>query len=511
MNAHSTMLRQRATPPAFTPVRSGVLQRKCACGTHASGGECEECSKQKQTLQPATRSPEPQTRNSNGVSPIVHEVLRSPGQPLDPATRAFFEPRFGHDFSQVRVYTDARAAESARAVNARAYTLGENVVFGAGRFSSHFGEGRRLLAHELTHVVQNRRQGNPAPAFLKAISHQVDASEQEAASAVQRIMNGDAVEVRESPNGVMQGDFGDVAKAAGIGLAVAGGVAALGLGIAALAGAFKSDKTYEEYVQEAVDRLSGVSFGVAGTGELDVATLCVPPLSGDPTKSFDYWYDQRFWEPAIDTDSNGSGKKSCKLVLMEGADPAKAIDELFDHQERWHVACAEFVQITELYALRHTLGDEGFRKRVQTGGKRLELRRRASSGVVTKVLYTRTSAGDKMIRSTDHQIEPRGVEQILAEAPIGSRVRWTNADPKALGTAWENENTVKLGPDEYAAHPLYKVGIFVRKFPWIVGPNYKLSRRDIESRTAQETNPNADDAYIKSNIFISEIEYFATP
>ena len=63
----------------------------------------------------------------------MHQALRSPGQPLDHATRAYFEPRFGHDFSQVRVHTDDRAAASARAVNARAYAVGREIVFAAGR------------------------------------------------------------------------------------------------------------------------------------------------------------------------------------------------------------------------------------------------------------------------------------------------------------------------------------------------------------------------------------------
>ncbi len=91
-----------------------------------------------------------------GVSapPIVHEVLRSPGQPLGDASRAFFEPRFGRDFGAVRVHTDARAAESAAAVNAHAYTVESNLVFGNAQYSPHSVHGRRLLAHELTHVVQ---------------------------------------------------------------------------------------------------------------------------------------------------------------------------------------------------------------------------------------------------------------------------------------------------------------------------------------------------------------------
>ena len=93
------------------------------------------------------------------MPPIVHEVLRSPGRPLDPATRAFMQPRFGHDFSSVRVHTDSRARASARAVNALAYTVGQDVVFGASSSPPHTSTGMELLAHELTHVVQQCSSG----------------------------------------------------------------------------------------------------------------------------------------------------------------------------------------------------------------------------------------------------------------------------------------------------------------------------------------------------------------
>jgi hypothetical protein len=98
-----------------------------------------------------------------GVPPIVHEALRSPGRPLDPATRAFVEPRFGHDFGKVRVHADAQADESARAVSAVAFTVGHDIVFGAGQYSPGTAAGQRLLAHELAHVVQ---QGG-APRLLQ--------------------------------------------------------------------------------------------------------------------------------------------------------------------------------------------------------------------------------------------------------------------------------------------------------------------------------------------------------
>ena len=94
---------------------------------------------------------------TNAVPRIVHDVLRSPGQPLDASARSFMEPRFGHDFSGVRVHADDRAATSARAVNALAYTVGRDVVFGAGQYAPGTIAGKRLLAHELTHVVQQSR------------------------------------------------------------------------------------------------------------------------------------------------------------------------------------------------------------------------------------------------------------------------------------------------------------------------------------------------------------------
>ena len=95
-----------------------------------------------------------------GVEAGVH-APQGGGQPLSATERAFFEPRFGHDFGQVRIHADTRAADSARALNARAYTLGTHIVFGSGQFAVGTIAGRRLLAHELTHVVQ-QREGGPA-------------------------------------------------------------------------------------------------------------------------------------------------------------------------------------------------------------------------------------------------------------------------------------------------------------------------------------------------------------
>src|SRR5262249_58662329 len=104
-----------------------VLRRKCDCGQHTGGAECQECKKRKLD-ETGGRDPLLQRSALNRgavheVPPLVHEVLRSPGQPLDAATRAYFEPRFGQDLSSVRVHATARAAESAKAVDAHAYAV----------------------------------------------------------------------------------------------------------------------------------------------------------------------------------------------------------------------------------------------------------------------------------------------------------------------------------------------------------------------------------------------------
>ena len=114
-----------------------------------------EAPKKKKKKTAVQRKPNSDAR-AGGAPAIVGEVLESSGQPLEPIARAFMESRFGYDFSQVRIHTGANAAKSAQATNAVAYTVGKHVVFGAGQYSPHSQSGRRLLAHELTHVIQQQ-------------------------------------------------------------------------------------------------------------------------------------------------------------------------------------------------------------------------------------------------------------------------------------------------------------------------------------------------------------------
>lgn len=170
--------------PSFIPAHRSLLQRKCACGnTPGLDGDCTACRKQRLQRQADGRTT-PAT-----APPIVEDTLRAAGQPLDTATRAFMERRFGHDFSHVRVHTGSQADESAQAVSALAYTVGRHIVFRADRYRPGSPSGRQLLAHELAHVVQQSGAASPAAAQAKLeIDQPGDVYEQEADRAADRIM-----------------------------------------------------------------------------------------------------------------------------------------------------------------------------------------------------------------------------------------------------------------------------------------------------------------------------------
>jgi hypothetical protein len=180
--------------PSVTPMKRTTLQRRCACGAPVCDlvGECEACSTTKMAgmqtkvrinapgdaseqeadrvagqvlanpAHPDVGSAPPHIQRYTGQSsgqmsaaPAgVDRALASPARPLDPALRQAMEQRFGHDFSAVRVHVGSAAEQSARELHASAYTLGRDVVFGAGRFEPQTQQGQRLIAHELTHVVQ---------------------------------------------------------------------------------------------------------------------------------------------------------------------------------------------------------------------------------------------------------------------------------------------------------------------------------------------------------------------
>jgi hypothetical protein len=188
MSLQTAAQTQTVAKPPITAVVGGILQRACACGQHTgNGGECEECKKKRQGMlqRSATNS-----SHVSEVPPIVHEVLHSSGQPLEIESRTFMERGFGQDFSDVRVHTDEKAAKSARAVNALAYTVGRDLVFGSGQFAPQSNAGRKLLAHELAHTVQ--QQGSSHTIQPKLMVDRADSPyEAEADRAAQSLLKGE--------------------------------------------------------------------------------------------------------------------------------------------------------------------------------------------------------------------------------------------------------------------------------------------------------------------------------
>jgi hypothetical protein len=178
-----------------------LLQRKpgksgCGCGS------CDKC-KGAALQRSATAS-----NDFGEAPPIVHEALRGQGRPLDAQTRSYFEPRLGQDFSEVRVHTGGLAAQSARAVAARAYTVGSDVVFDEGRFAPHSVEGRHLLGHELAHVVQ-QRGGGLTPGTGLRVGAANDAYEAAADRAADAVARGGHASPGAAQSGVLRRAPGD--------------------------------------------------------------------------------------------------------------------------------------------------------------------------------------------------------------------------------------------------------------------------------------------------------------
>lgn len=181
-----------------------MVPRKSACGQHTeASGECSSCQEKNSQAQ------------TTAVPQIVHDVLRAPGRSLDPAARACMEPHFGRDFSGVRVHTGPQAAASAQAVHAKAYAVGRDIVFGHGYYQPYTSTGRRLLAHELTHTIQ---QGEAADSEQMLPIDEPRSAREREAGAMEAVMHDRSAAV-SSRQGVrlsrQEGDEGSTAEADG--------------------------------------------------------------------------------------------------------------------------------------------------------------------------------------------------------------------------------------------------------------------------------------------------------
>ncbi|HEY3052523.1 MAG TPA: DUF4157 domain-containing protein [Thermoanaerobaculia bacterium] len=185
--ALATQAKSSAAPVSglsLSPIRP-MIQRKCECD-NKPGTKCSCPEEEKGPLQREATGPAP-----SAVPSVVHDVLRSPGKPLDASTNSFMSSRFGHAFDDVRIHDDSQAAESARAVDARAYTVGRNIVFAANQYQPSSPDGSALIAHELAHTIQQGGlQASAVDTMPTEISSHGDASERQAAAAATAIMHG---------------------------------------------------------------------------------------------------------------------------------------------------------------------------------------------------------------------------------------------------------------------------------------------------------------------------------
>jgi hypothetical protein len=166
-------------PPVgnFACINLAPTQRKATVSSPSHASEKEADHVATETARPAPSSQQSSIRSTpastvrlpiNLDTTTAVDAAQRGGTPMPKDQLSYFQPRFGHDFSQVRIHTDSSAAAGARVVQARAYTAGRDIVFGAGQYAPHTAAGRHLLAHELTHVVQQQRAPGPPNVLMRA-------------------------------------------------------------------------------------------------------------------------------------------------------------------------------------------------------------------------------------------------------------------------------------------------------------------------------------------------------
>jgi len=502
---------QTLQPAAKSPsAMHGILQRKCDCGaTPDLNDRCEACRKKSkgQLQRHAASQSSAFGPQFSEAPPIVHEVLRSPGQPLDLATRTFMESLFAHDFSQVRVHADARAGESARSVNALAYTVGSEIVFAQHHYQPATSIGQRLLAHELTHTVQQSEHNaasagrlivgpvedtheREADRFAERVSAQRQSLAHDIPPAIQRSNNAPAPTLQRKV--MLKGaempkkDREALIKArkwSNTTLA-----RAIMEDMAAATDAF--DFTDEHELEtEIVKRIST-------TQHMKESQQTVEKIPGDKRSAFGYpftlaslLYGPRvnyaardYWEPpvpdayALRTDKKKNkeltalprherckvygdqcGLYSWRLSAKGKADPYEAIIRLFVPQpphKRTLIHCDYLVSMVNFRSFADSIGVSEFNKRVKAYGvEKIRLSWNAFQDLEAE-FYQQVKVGGK-----DALVKRKGLGSLQRVTPsseadlvIGDHVLFFNRiayDPLNAGTgnAWRLENAILIGKD----------------------------------------------------------------
>jgi hypothetical protein len=416
-----------------------------------------------------------------------------PGEPLDPWTRGRMEGAFGRHFSDVRVHVGGAAPGLARDLRAHAFTVGPHVAFGAGAYRPGTATGDALLAHELAHVVQQSGAPAAAPDGDAGLEREAD----------------------EAAHDAVAGTWGPADVRRPRRAAVAPSRAGLRLSRCHTEAAKPEPKTpYQALVVEGMQRLLNprIGFGVPW-GD---AEGCGNDSSTSP-------FDTDNWQSALTDD-----KQSCKLVTK--VKPSKAIEDLFsaEKRERWQIDCGMFSQLPHYWALLQL--DLASEKDKEKGAAKFDrrfdgkitLRKQYSSGLRTRELWVwsvdhegrmvpegslvklmlrrsrvggpasepikvpesgRPGAAEKTVNVPklalkDGKAEVRRQEEILAEAPVGTRVTW-GVRSRDRATV---DNTLKMGPDLYAAHNIEegKSGFYTRQqIAEHIGPAHGKKPEDV--------------------------------
>lgn len=373
-----------------------------------------------------------------------HEIQAqlSGGQALAGPSKSRMGAAFGQDFSGVRVHTGAQAAGLSEQLNARAFTIGNDIAFGAGEYQPGTLVGDALIAHELAHVVQ-QGNGNGSSSPQSKGSGGEGALEADADMA--------AVGAVVSAWGGVPGAIREIGRSA---------MPRLKSGLKLQSCGPKPDPQtpYEKLVVEGTEKLQDPRFGFGFPWVL-VGEDC--DSSKNPK---DQKFDSRYWKTAK------AGPKECMLVNVGKA--SAAIDALFDKQNRskWEIDCRIFSELPHWYAMLHTLGPKKFDERFPT----IELRRADLPGLQTTAYWFEATAnGGQLIEAEVRQdtkhgpvtqqvrdrpepvakegAQPMAEADVVARVPVGSRVTF-GVYPIAEGYPPHKDNTVKMGNDVYAAH-----------------------------------------------------------
>jgi hypothetical protein len=373
----------------------------------------------------------------------------SGGQPLDGGASSRMGAAFGHDFSDVRVHTDTNAAGLSDSLNARAFTIGSDIAFGAGEYQPGTLIGDALIAHELAHVVQQSGGAAAgAPLSKGDIGH--DELEEDADVA--------AVGAVVSVWGGVKGSLTDIGKSA---------MPRMRSGLRLQGCSDEKEKKKkkrspefiklrEQFVKEGLDKLNG---------------------SGCRFPGGVWRYDETYWEHA---------DEGLHVYMPKGITPAEAIDKLFERLSLWDFDCAMYPEVALLYANRKALGDDAFNEEF----KDLRLRQHSSTGLEHELYDIEVTPEDEFNKQWD-------------AAPVGSKVAWSNRSAVTIGTAWRNENALKRTKGDKPADARYDA------FP--LGTN--MTEEEVKIGLASNagdwpSTPAAQDAYVAKNIYRHQVQIF---